>query len=146
MPARLKRPRQDLEHIEQAHLIQWADTVIADLHPNAGKLFAIPNGGHRNKHVALKLKEEGVRAGVLDLLFPEARGGYFGLWIEMKVRPNKPTPEQLALIRQHLADGYYAAVCYTAEQAQTLLLWYLELAPTPRHVAAMPPVLHEAAP
>ncbi len=146
MPARLKRPRQDLEHIEQAHLIQWADTVIADLHPNTGKLFAIPNGGHRNKHVALKLKEEGVLAGVLDLLFPEARGGYFGLWIEMKVRPNKPTPERLAHIRQHLAAGYYAAVCYTAEQAQTLLLWYLELAPTPRHVAAMPPVLHEAAP
>ena len=64
----------------------------------------------------------------------------------MKVRPNKPTPEQLARIRQHLDDGYYAAVCYTAEQAQALLLWNLEQAPTPLRVAAMPPVLHETAP
>ena len=142
MPTRLKHPRQELEHKEQAHLIQWADTVITQQHPNAGKLFAIPNGGHRNKHVALKLKEEGVRAGVLDLFFPEARGGYFGLWIEMKVRPNKPTLEQLARIQQHLDDGYYAAVCYNHEQAQTLLLWYLELAPTPRRLAALPPMLH----
>lgn len=146
MPARLKHPRQELEHHEQTFLIRWADTVIADLHPNAGKLFAIPNGGHRNKQVALKLKEEGVRAGVLDLFFPEARGGYFGLWIEMKVRPNRPSPEQLARLQQHLADGYYAAVCYGHEQAQVLLLWYLELAPTPQRVAAVPPVLYEAAP
>ena len=144
--AALKRPRQELEHREQVHLIRWADIVMADQHPNAGKLFAIPNGGHRNKQVALKLKEEGVRAGVLDLFFPEARGGYFGLWIEMKVRPNRPTPEQLARIRQHLDDGYYAAVCYSHEQAQTLVLWYLELAPTPQRVAAMPPALHETAP
>ena len=141
MAARLKGPRQELEHREQTHLIQWADTVIIDQHPNAGKIFAIPNG-HRDKQVALEPTEEGVRAGVLDLLFPEARGGYFGLWIEMKVRPNKPTLEQLARIRQHLDDGYYAAVCYNHEQAQTLLLWYLELAPTPRRLAALPPVLH----
>ena len=144
--AALKRPRQELEHREQVHLIRWADIVMADQHPNAGKLFAIPNGGHRNKQVAHKLKEEGVRAGVLDLFFPEARGGYFGLWIEMKVRPNRPTPEQLARIKQHLDDGYYAAVCYSHEQAQTLLLWYLELAPTPQRVAAMPPALHETTP
>ena len=32
------------------------------------------------------------------------------------------------------------------EQAQTLVLWYLELAPTPQRVAAMPPALHETAP
>ena len=146
MPARLKHPRQELEHREQTFLIRWADRVIAGLHPNAGKLLAIPNGGHRNKQVALKLKEEGVRAGVLDLFFPEARGGYFGLWIEMKVRPNRPTPEQLARLRQHLADGYYAAVCYGHEQAQDLLLWYLELAPTPQRVAAVPPVLYQAVP
>ena len=68
------------------------------------------------------LKEESVRAGVLDLFFPEARGGYFGLWIELEVRPNKPTPDELARIRQQLEDVYYAAVCYTADQAKALLL------------------------
>jgi hypothetical protein len=29
--------------------------------------FAIPNGGHRAKRVAISLKEEGGEAGVLDI-------------------------------------------------------------------------------
>jgi len=67
--------RGELEHIEQVHLILWTDGgEIADHYPNARKIFAIPNGGHRNVVVAGKLKAEGVRAGVPDLCFPEARG------------------------------------------------------------------------
>ena len=92
MAARLKTsgnpaaPRRgELEHIEQVHLILWADRgEVADRHPNAAKLFAIPNGGHRNVVVAGKLKAEGVRPGIPDLCFPEARGGYFGLWASLQ--------------------------------------------------------------
>jgi len=133
--------RGELEHIEQVHLILWTDGgEIADRYPNARKIFAIPNGGHRNVVVAGKLKAEGVRAGVPDLCFPEARGGYFGLWIEMKVRPNRPSAEQLQRITQLNADGYLAVICWSAEEAQAILSWYLSLAPTPQRVAATPPV------
>ena len=133
--------RGELEHIEQVHIILWTDGgEIADRYPNARKIFAIPNGGHRNVVVAGKLKAEGVRAGVPDLCFPEARGGYFGLWIEMKVRPNRPSAEQLQHIAQLNADGYLAVICWSAEEAQAILGWYLGLAPTPQRVAATPPV------
>jgi len=39
----------------------------------------VPNGGQRNKVVAMKLKQEGVSKGVPDLFIPEWR-----LWVEMK--------------------------------------------------------------
>ena len=115
---------------------------MADRHPNARKIFAIPNGGHRNVVVASKLKAEGVRPGIPDLCFPEGRGGYFGLWIEMKVKPNRPSTEQLARIAQLNADGYLAVICWSAEEAQPILGWYLSLAPTPQRVAAVPPLVH----
>lgn len=47
-------------------------------------VFAIPNGGGRTYMEATKLKEEGVLPGVSDLMVLEARGGWFGLFIEMK--------------------------------------------------------------
>ena len=69
------------ESQEQVAFIQWADMFFN------GKdefVFAIPNGGLRNVVVAKKMKAEGVKPGVLDLFFTLARGGYHGLFIEMK--------------------------------------------------------------
>lgn len=47
-------------------------------------LFAIPNGGSRNKIEAANLKREGVRAGVADLFLSVPRFGTAGLYIELK--------------------------------------------------------------
>jgi len=58
----------------------------------------------------------------------------------MKVRPNRPSAEQLQRMAQLNADGYLAVTCWSAEEAQTILSWYLSLAPTPQRVAATPPV------
>ena len=54
----------------------------------------MPNGGHRNKATAGKLKAEGVRAGVPDLMLLYPRHGYHGLVIELKVGHNVATREQ----------------------------------------------------
>lgn len=43
------------------------------------RIFAIPNGGLRNKVVARRMKLEGLKKGVPDLFVPE-----WCLWIEMK--------------------------------------------------------------
>lgn len=45
------------------------------------RIIAIPNGGARNRVVGMKLKAEGVSAGVPDLFVPA-----WHLWIEMKRR------------------------------------------------------------
>ncbi len=54
------------EHQEQCALFHWA-AHMESKHPQLGLLFAIPNGGLRNKLVARKLKMEGVKAGVLEI-------------------------------------------------------------------------------
>lgn len=47
-------------------------------------LFAVPNGGSRRRIEGAIMKEEGVTAGVADLLFLYPSNGYHGLCIEMK--------------------------------------------------------------
>jgi hypothetical protein len=71
------------EHNEQAALFEWA-SISSKVIPELGLLAAIPNGGHRLKATAGKMKAEGVKAGFPDIIFPVARGGFHGLFIEMK--------------------------------------------------------------
>ena len=60
------------EHHEQCALFAWLRLQWPDLDRVS---FAIPNGGHRHKAVAGKLKAEGVKAGVPDIFiaYPIAR-------------------------------------------------------------------------
>jgi len=75
-----------LEHDEQTAVIEWCKQY-ARLRwphlclPTTGEfaIYAVPNGGDRNKIVAKRLKDEGVNSGVPDLHVPGLR-----LWIEMK--------------------------------------------------------------
>ena len=107
------------------HALQKAYFDWARLHPLARRAFAIPNGGQRNIVVAAKLKAEGVRAGVLDIHLPLARGGAHGLWIEMKAGRGKPTPAQAAEAQQLVQDGYAVAVCWSTEAAIRVTTDYL---------------------
>lgn len=104
------------EHDEQVALINWA-RYHEQLFPGLDLLHAIPNGGKRNKIVAAKLKAEGVRAGIPDLMLPVARQGYHGLYIEMKAGRNKPTAKQLEKKVALEGQGYRVAVCWGWEAA-----------------------------
>lgn len=98
------------EHLEQCAVIDYCKI-------RRYPVFAIPNGGSRNKAEAAKLKAEGVSAGVPDLFIPIPKQGYHGLFIEMKVGKNRTSLEQdewLALLRK---NGYRAEVCYGADAA-----------------------------
>jgi hypothetical protein len=94
--------------------------------PELALLFAIPNGGKRDKITAAKLKAEGVKAGVPDLMLPVARGGYHGLFIELKVGDNRPSQLQRDWIARLQGQGYYCAVCWDWTQAVEMFLSYLD--------------------
>lgn len=79
------------EHDLQASIIQECD-LRANQNADYGKIFAIPNGGDRDIRVAVKLKAEGVRRGVPDLMLLAKRHGYSGLVIELKVGTNRQSP------------------------------------------------------
>lgn len=111
------------EHAEQAALIE---TIAwhANQRPALALLYAIPNGGDRHPAVAARLKAEGVRAGVPDLCLPVARGGYHGLYIELKIPGGRASPAQRAWIAALNAEGYMAAVCWGCDDAERLILAY----------------------
>ncbi len=117
-------PRDDREHQEQAALFAWAALNESRL-PELRLLFAVPNGGDRHPAVAAKLKAEGVRAGVWDVLLPVAWGIYSGLWIEMKAGHNKLTPDQEAWGAAMFKQGYACYVCYDWTVAARHIVVYL---------------------
>src|SRR5262245_46077094 len=90
---RTMRLKHSSEHVEQVALFKWA-ARNQGREPLLCLLFAIPNGGKRDKVTAARLKAEGVKAGVPDICLPVARMGYYGFWIEMKVGKNKTTDDQ----------------------------------------------------
>jgi hypothetical protein len=112
------------EHLEQVALIRWADAQRATK-PMLGLLLAIPNGGHRHPATAGKLKAEGVRRGVPDLFLPVPAGDRHGLWIELKAKGGRPTPEQRAWIEALRSLGYRAEVCVGWEAAKGVIEEYL---------------------
>jgi len=96
-------------------------------------IYHVPNGGHRVKAVAAKLKGQGVKAGVPDLVLPMARGGYFGLYVEFKAKPpfDAPvSPSQDAYLQALIAQGYLAIVCRGSIDAVEAIRAYLLLPAT----------------
>lgn len=114
------------EAIEQIKLFRWAEWAIVE-YPELKLLHHIPNGGSRNTIEAANLKKQGVRAGVPDLCLPVARGGYHGLYIEMKAGKNKPTEKQLEWIEELRNEGYAVSICWGFEAARDELEKYLKL-------------------
>ena len=120
-----KRPIQH-EANEQAALFSWAE-FIKGKHPEISLLYHIPNGGSRNRFEAANLKRQGVKAGVPDLCLPVARGGYHGLYIEMKFGSNKTSGNQDNWLKALRVQDYCAVVCYGWQEAAETVIKYLEM-------------------
>ena len=112
------------EAIEQSQLIMWAKYSEA-AHPDLKWLFHIPNGGSRNKIEAANLKKQGVKSGVPDLCLPVARYPFHGLYIEMKAGKNVPSANQKEWLEALQLNGYRCDVCWSVEEAQHVILSYL---------------------
>jgi hypothetical protein len=118
------------EHAEQVALFIWAnDEIIAGRFVDELKsMFAIPNGGLRNKATAGRLKAEGVKSGVADIFLPVVRPGYHGLFIEMKpLKSGRATDEQECFIMIMKSRGYAATICRGWLEASQVVTSYLQL-------------------
>lgn len=111
------------EHDEQAAIFEWAEYQKGK-YPELELMFAVPNWRPK-KSQRIYLAAEGVKPGVPDIVLPAARGGFFGLYIELKVGGNKPTFEQEYYIRSLKGRGYYAIVCYGFDDAIQTIEDYL---------------------
>ena len=104
-------------------------------------LHHIPNGGSRGddaKSRAIRgsqMKAQGVRTGVADVCLPVRRGGWSGLYIEMKKPSEKPvkatskggvSDDQAEFGAFVQSQGFGWIVCYSWEDAAAVIEQYME--------------------
>ena len=85
-----KRP-SDEEHRIQCSCVRWFNLQYPQYN---GRLFAVPNGGRRDRTTAAKLKAEGVVAGVADLILLKSNRHFGALLIEMKTLKGRQRDSQ----------------------------------------------------
>jgi len=78
--------------------------------------FHTPNGGHRLKAVAAKLKRQGVKAGVPDWLIIKPSGPYCGLAVELKVKGGKLSPAQKDVLATFNTSGWAVAIAWSLDE------------------------------
>lgn len=85
-----------------------------------------PAGGTRIKLEAASLKKQGTKSGVPDCCIFEPNKDYHGLFIELKVKYNKPSPAQNAWITKLNQRGYLAVVSYSLDECIDIVRKYLK--------------------
>jgi hypothetical protein len=106
---------------EQEAFFNWAA-----YYPQLDYMYAVPNGGSRNKLEAVNLKRQGVKSGVPDICLPLPKGKWHGLYIEMKYGKNTASENQKKYIDYLNSVGYKAVVCYGYEAAKRVVTAYLK--------------------
>jgi hypothetical protein len=129
-----RRPRRDLHHEFQVALIEHLK-LHEHLHPELELIFAIPNGGKRDKVIAAKLKAEGAKAGIPDLFLPvgalsevdkETIKVFHGLYIEIKADPKDKLSDAQKWWKPRLeAQGYCYYVARDLQDTLDYILAYL---------------------
>lgn len=118
-------PPAPSESVEQQHLFTWA-AFHAGKYPELELLHHIPNEGKRSRGTGGRMKAEGMKAGVPDVCLPVARGGWHGLYIEMKKQGGTVSKEQSKWLYSLSRQGYLTAVCYGWEAAAQIIKDYLD--------------------
>lgn len=114
---------------EQENLFRWAAYQTA-VYPELQLLFHIGNEGNRGGKYGMmdgaRNKAQGVKAGVPDLFFPVPRGGFHGLFIEMKrADGGRVSEDQRGWLEALRRQGYMAVVCKGFDAAKNVLIDYL---------------------
>ena len=123
----MKRTTRFRHKPEETAMIVFFDycRAMAHAHKGYGLAFHIPNESKSSIQRRMTMKRAGVKKGIPDICVPIANDKFASLFIEMKIKPNKPSPEQMQLIRELNQVGNYAALCWSADEAIEMLNKYL---------------------
>lgn len=114
-----------MRHIEdslQKTCVQWFSLAYS---PYSRLLHHSPNGGKRNAIEAAKFKAMGVRAGFPDLILCVARGGYHGLFIELKTAKGRQTENQKYFQKALEMQGYRYKVVRSLDEFRRIVTQYM---------------------
>ena len=88
--------------------------------------FKVPNETRGNFAWLTKMKREGLKKGVPDMLCIEPRPPFRGLALEFKCKGGKISKEQQVWLNRFRAAKWLAKVVYTVEQAIAVAEQYME--------------------
>lgn len=106
----------------QQACVKWFDLQYRHLKHN---LFAIPNEGARTPANGARMKAQGRRAGVADLILLIPNKEHHALCIEMKYGKGKQNENQIAFEKAVTTTGYKYVVVTSFEQFKNLIEDYL---------------------
>lgn len=116
------------ERQHQQAVMKWArQPSIRKRWPELALLHHIKNETTGGAAEVAADKAMGVKKGVPDLCLPVARGGFHGLYIEMKTPSGKASEAQRWWVTRLTEQGYRAVVCHGYDAAVAELCWYLSL-------------------
>lgn len=122
--ASARKPQSDEEHRLQAACVRWFRLTHPRLAP---RLFAVPNGGRRDGVTGARLKEEGVLAGVSDLVLLVPNGRYHAILIEMKTPEGRQSESQREWQQAVTENGEYRyVVCRSLDDFMREVKFYLK--------------------
>lgn len=98
----MRRPLRPTEAQMQTTLMTW----LRAQHDGRRWSIHIPNEGKRSRVAGSVLKKQGLLPGASDILVPIARGGFHGLWFELKAYGKSPTDAQLTFLHAMSEQGY----------------------------------------
>ena len=114
------KPRKAIRHDEddlQTAIVDWFALQYPEF---AGMFFAVANGGQRNAREGARLKKQGLRAGVSDLILLVPRPHV--LLLEVKVKGGKLSDAQKIWLAAAAALGHTTAVAYDFHAAKAAIV------------------------
>lgn len=87
--------------------------------------FHIPNEAKRSEFGHARMVRKGLFPGAADNFIPAARGGWHGLFLELKAHGKEPTAAQRAFGRDIEACGYAFAWANTIDRAMAVTERYM---------------------
>ena len=116
------------ERQHQQAVMKWArQPSIRERWPELALLHHIKNETTGGAAEVAADKAMGVKKGVPDLCLPVMRGGFHGLYIEMKTPSGRASDAQRWWMMELTKQGYRAVVCHGYDAAVAELCWYLSL-------------------
>jgi len=115
------------EYDEQCAVFAFAQVMIlTEQYPELVLLNGSLNGVKLSIGAAVKAKNAGMKRGYPDIFLPVARGGYHGLFIELKrTKGGVVSSYQKQWLNDLMAQGYFACVCEGVAAAKSILIKYL---------------------
>jgi hypothetical protein len=116
------------KNLEDAELIAFFDWVAwqSKRNPILQVIHHVENERKCSIAQGNRRKRKGVKAGIPDIVCPIPSGDFHGLYIEMKTKKGKISPEQERMMRLLHGLGHCVRVAYSGKEAISILEAYLK--------------------